>query len=58
MEGEKGKLELIAIKSFAVNSELVKVVDFLNKALKSKDLMFGISKDKVKDEMIISVYEV
>lgn len=57
-DGENGKLELIALKNFEPNDELVRVVDFLNKNLKHKKIMFGISKDKEKDCMTISVYEV
>jgi uncharacterized FlaG/YvyC family protein len=54
---EKGKLELIAAQNFSSNDELVRVVDFLNKTLKSKNIMFGISKDKENQEMTIKVYE-
>lgn len=56
-EEELGKLELIAHKSFKANDELVRVVDFLNKNLKAKQIMFGISKDKDNDRMTINVYE-
>lgn len=57
MEKERGKLELIAHKSFSANDELIRVVDFLNKNLKEKKIMFGISKDKDKNQMTINVYE-
>ncbi|MEA4925798.1 MAG: YpmA family protein [Syntrophomonadaceae bacterium] len=57
METKGGKLELIAHKSFAANDELIKVVDFLNKNLKVKQIMFGITKDKEKNQMTINVYE-
>ena len=57
MEEDRGKLELIAHKSFAANDELIRVVDFLNKNLKTKKIMFGISKDKEKNQMTINVYE-
>ncbi|HHW60914.1 MAG TPA: YpmA family protein [Syntrophomonadaceae bacterium] len=57
MEADKGKLELIAAKSFPATKELVYVVDFLNKNLKIKNIMFGISKDKEKNEMTITIYE-
>jgi hypothetical protein len=56
-EDDGGKLELIARKSFQTNDELVRVVDFLNKNLKLKKVMFGISKDKENDLMIINIYE-
>ncbi len=54
---DKGKLEIIAFKNFAVNPELVYIVDFLNKSLKDKGIMFGITKDKEKNEMTINIYE-
>lgn len=54
---DKGKLELIAFKSFPSNPELIYIIDFLNKSLKEKKIMFGLSKDKAKDEMIINIYE-
>ncbi|PKM76487.1 MAG: DUF4264 domain-containing protein [Firmicutes bacterium HGW-Firmicutes-15] len=56
-EENEGKLELISCKSFQANDELVRVVDFLNKNLKSKKVMFGISKDKENDLMNINIYE-
>ena len=58
-EEENGKLDLIASRSFNANQELVRVVDFLNKNLKAKKIMFGISKDlgKEKDKMTINIYE-
>ncbi len=54
---DKSKLELIAFKSFPSNPELVYIIDFLNKSLKEKRIMFGLSKDKEKEEMIINIYE-
>ncbi|OAT81352.1 YpmA family protein [Desulfotomaculum copahuensis] len=58
-EGKKeGKLELIAYKSFQPYDEMYKIVDFLNKSLKDKKLMFGLSKDFQKGTMVISIYEV
>lgn len=56
MEQNKGKLELIATQKLKANPELYKIVDFLNKNLKDRQLMFGLSKKE--DNMIISVYEV
>lgn len=54
---DKGKLEIIAFKNFAVNKDLVYIVDFLNKSLKDKGIMFGLTKDKEKNEMTINIYE-
>lgn len=56
MDQKSGKIELIGIQKVKVNSELYKVVDFLNKNLKEHHLMFGLSKKE--DTMTISVYEV
>lgn len=53
----QGKLELIAFKSFNANAELFYVIDFLNKSLKDKNIMFGLSKDKENGKMTINVYE-
>ena len=41
----KDKLALMAVKSFALYEEMYKVVDFLNKTLKEKRIMFGLTKD-------------
>ncbi len=53
-----GKLELLARKTFDSSPELIKVVDYLNKTLKSKKVMFGLSKDRETGEMTISIYEI
>lgn len=54
--GEEHKLQLIATKEMKYNDELYKLVDFLNKTLKNRNLIFGLS---IKDEenMIVSIYE-
>ncbi|GAB6151780.1 YpmA family protein [Desulfosporosinus burensis] len=52
----QGKIELISSLRLGVNGELYKVVDFLNKNLKDRRLMFGLTKKD--DKMMISVYEV
>ncbi|WP_066635676.1 YpmA family protein [Desulfolucanica intricata] len=51
------KLELIATKTFKEYSEMYKVVDFLNKNLKDKNIMFGLTKNTSTKKMIISIYE-
>jgi len=56
IENKTGKIELIANQKVKANPELYKVVDFLNKNLKTHKLMFGLRKEN--DTMIISVYEV
>ena len=55
---DQGKLELIAVKSFKSYDEMYKVVDFLNKTLKDKKVIFGLTKDTQKDMMTISIYEI
>ncbi|MDW7651554.1 MAG: YpmA family protein [Bacillota bacterium] len=52
----RGKLELLATLKLKNNDELYRVVDFLNRNLKSHNLMFGMSKNG--DEITFSVYEV
>ena len=54
---DQGKLDLIASKSFAVSDELVYIIDFLNKSLKAKNLMFGVTKSKEENTMTVNIYE-
>lgn len=49
------KLELKSTLEVEESIELYKVVDFLNKNLKEKGLIFGLSKKNGK--MVISIYE-
>jgi hypothetical protein len=58
LSAPKDKLEPIATRAFKPNDELYKIVDFLNKNLKQKRLMFGLSKDNNKDTMVITIYEI
>lgn len=53
----EGKLELIAFKSFKAHDELIYVIDFLNKNLKDKKIMFGLTKNTEKNEMTVNIYE-
>ncbi|KAF1084669.1 hypothetical protein SPSYN_02448 [Sporotomaculum syntrophicum] len=54
---EAGKLELIAFKSFSMYEDMYKVVDFLNKNLKDKRIMFGLSKNNEENNLTITIYE-
>lgn len=54
---DQSKLDLIAVKSFKSYDEMYKVVDFLNKTLRDKRLVFGLTKDSQKGMMTISIYE-
>jgi len=51
-----GKLELIAMRSFAYYNDMYQVVDFLNKTLKNRGLIFGLTKTE-DGRMEIKVYE-
>lgn len=57
-EPSEDKFELIAQKSFPANDDLVRVVDFLNRTLKDRKIIFGLSLQKEKNEMTMSIYEV
>ncbi len=52
----RGKLELLATLKLKNNDELYRVVDFLNRNLKSYNVMFGLTKKD--EEMTFSLYEV
>lgn len=53
---QSNKLELLARKEISFNDDLYLLVDFLNKNLKQKGVIFGISKNE--DKAIISIYEI
>ncbi|MFZ5651561.1 MAG: YpmA family protein [Bacillota bacterium] len=55
---KEDKLEVIATKSFPPYSDMYRVVDFLNKSLKEKKVMFGLTKDRKSGMMTITIYEV
>lgn len=55
---EQNTLRLIARKTFRANDELIKVVDFLNKHLKDRKVLFGLTKDREGEEMTINIYEI
>ncbi|MEG6615590.1 YpmA family protein [Peptococcaceae bacterium 1198_IL3148] len=54
-EKREPKLELIAHKSFSNYDEMYRVVDFLNRTLKDKNLIFGLTKSD--DTITINIYE-
>ncbi|RCX19962.1 uncharacterized protein DUF4264 [Anaerobacterium chartisolvens] len=49
------KLELRATLEINANLEIYRIVDFLNKNLKDRDVIFGLSKKGEK--MVVSIYE-
>ncbi|MFZ3171507.1 MAG: YpmA family protein [Carboxydocellales bacterium] len=58
MEQERDRLELIATKTLTANEDMYKIIDFLNKTLKEKRVMFGLTLNRTENTMTISVYEV
>lgn len=52
---KEDKLELLAKKEIHYTDDLYQLIDFFNKNLKNKNLIFGISKKE--DKAIISIYE-
>jgi len=55
-QGKKENLKLIASQRFNDDPQLYKIVDFLNRTLKSQNLLFGLTKSE--DGMSITIYEV
>jgi len=51
----ESKLELLAQKEFNYHDDLYLLVDFLNKSLKKKGFIFGISKKG--DKALVTIYE-
>ncbi|MGC7847181.1 YpmA family protein [Desulforudis sp. 1088] len=51
----RSRLEMIANQSFAAYDEMYRVVDFLNKALKNRGLIFGLTQEK-DGSMTIAIY--
>lgn len=52
---ENERLELISSMEFEENVPIYKIVDFLNKSLKDKNIIIGLSKNHNK--IIISIYQ-
>jgi len=50
------KLELIATQTVPYNDDLYILVDFLNRTLKHKKLIFGVAQRN--EDMIVSIYEI
>lgn len=50
------KLTLIATQTVPANENLYILIDFLNRTLKHKKLIFGVSQRG--EEMLVSVYEI
>ncbi|MDT3699954.1 MAG: YpmA family protein [Thermincola sp.] len=57
-EQSKDKLELIASKTFKPYDDMYKVVDYLNKNLKHKKVMFGLTRNTETQEATITIYEI
>lgn len=54
----ESQLQPIAMRTFAANGELYKVVDFLNKTLRPYELMFGLTLNNQEGTMTISIYKI
>lgn len=52
----RGKLELMATLKLKNNEEFYRVVDFLNRNLRTHNLMFGLTKKD--NELTFSIYEI
>lgn len=57
-EKDRDKLEVIASKTFKPYDEMYKVVDYLNKTLKHKKIMFGLTRHPESQEVTITIYEI
>lgn len=55
---EKGKLEILASITIQESEDLYKVVDFLNRTLKEKRVIFGLKKVKNEPKMTLYIYEI
>jgi len=49
-------MRLLAVQDVGYTTDLYKLVDFLNKNLKDKNIIFGLSK-KDDETMIVSIYD-
>ncbi|NLM20204.1 MAG: YpmA family protein [Peptococcaceae bacterium] len=56
LKEKPNNLELIASQRFREDPQLYKIVDFLNRTLKSHHLLFGLTKSE--EGMSITIYEV
>ncbi|ABP67469.1 hypothetical protein Csac_1884 [Caldicellulosiruptor saccharolyticus DSM 8903] len=52
---ENEKLELISSMEFEEDAPLYKIIDFVNKSLKDKNIIVGLSKNHNK--IVISIYQ-
>jgi hypothetical protein len=53
--GAGAGLELLATRTFGSCDDMYRIVDFLNKTLKDREIVFGLSKDE-DGKMVISIY--
>ena len=59
MDGQyKDQLLVKAKETFSSYEEMYRVVDFLNKNLKEKGVIFGLTKNLKDNTMSITIYEV
>jgi hypothetical protein len=54
---KKNGLNLIASQTIQYDFQLYKTIDFLNKSLKSRNLIFGLKLNENEETMTICIYE-
>ncbi|ADU30172.1 YpmA family protein [Evansella cellulosilytica] len=54
---KKATLAKLCTVTLCRNNELYKVVDSLNRTLKHRDLLFGLSLNKEEQKMELTIYE-
>lgn len=52
---EKEQLKILGQKNFEKYEQAYKIIDFLNKSLKSKKIIFGLTSQD--SQMILTIYE-
>jgi len=57
MNNGEGKLDLIATKTVPEWEHLYTVVNFLNKNIKDRNIIIGLSKCKTNNQMVVNIYE-
>ncbi|MBO8129592.1 MAG: YpmA family protein [Peptococcaceae bacterium] len=56
-EKKPNELQLIASLQLTSNNELYKIIDFLNKNLKDRNVVFGLSKGPHSNIMTMAIYK-
>ncbi|UOF89683.1 YpmA family protein [Fodinisporobacter ferrooxydans] len=51
-----GQLEIIATKKVTATDDLYQLIDFLNRNLKDRDVVFGLSKSDEANKLVVTIY--